>query len=156
MTEEEQTRKPGRPKSLSVKKGRPSWKPASVTDVTDKDPGFRYRWVNKNPDNLAKKQAEGWEIKGGITADKAQAVSDHKMDSGNNLTSVYEKRDVVLARIPEEIALERDAYMEQKTQKRTLGLTAHLKKGIKEAAGNAPLHGNITISSLRGGDQVIE
>lgn len=138
------------------KKGRPSWKPASVTDVANKEPGYRYRWSNKTPDNLAKKEAEGWETVSGVTSDQAQAVSDHKMDSGKNLTSVHEKRDVILQRIPEETAQQRDAYMNEKTQKRTLGLTAHLKKEIRTNAGNAPLHGNITISSLKGGEQIID
>ena len=155
---EQMARRPGRPKSQSetppVKKGRQSWKPASVTDVVDKEPGYRYRWANKMPDNLAKKHAEGWETVSGVTSDQASAVSDNKMDSGKNLTSVYEKRDVVLQRIPEEIAQERDDYMNAQTQKRTLGLTAHLKK---EAGQNkTPLHGSITIGSLKGGETVID
>lgn len=151
---EQEVRKPGRPKSQSenppLKKGKSSWKPASVTDVTNKEPGFRYRWINKLPDNLAKKAAEGWETVSGVTSDKAKASPE---DSGKNPTSVFEKRDLILARIPEEVALERDAYMSEKTQKRTLGLTAHLKKEAGES--KARLHGSITISS-RQGEQVID
>ena len=148
-----ETRKPGRPKSTQatpvVKKGRPSWKPASVTDVANKEAGYRYRWVNKTPDNLAKKEAEGWEtVSKGISADKAYAVDDAKVHTGKNMTSIYEKHDVLLQRMPEEIAQERDAYMNTKTQKRTTGLTSHFKREAREAGG-APVHGEITISSLR-------
>ena len=144
-------RGPGRPKSQStlvLKKGKPSWKPASVTDVTNKEPGYRYRWSNKLPDNLAKKAQEGWETVSGITVDGSQAVDDGKMNSGKKLTSIYEKHDVILQRIPEEVAQERDAYFGEKTKKQTLGLTAHFKNEVKKD-GNAPTHGEITISSLR-------
>lgn len=142
----EESRGPGRPKS--IKKGKSSWKPASVTDVTNKEPGYRYRWSNKLPDNLAKKAQEGWETVSGVTGDNSQAVDDGKMDSGKKLTSIYEKHDVILQRIPEETAQERDAYYNERTRRQTLGLTAHFKNEIKKE-GEVPTHGEITISSLR-------
>ena len=150
---EQMPRRPGRPKQDNppVKKGRVSWKPASVTDVVDKDPSRRYRLLNKDPDNLAKKKAEGWEIENGVSQSGAKMLVDD--EAGKNLTSTYERRDVILASMPEEMAQERNDYFSEKTQKRTVGLTAHLKK---EAAGNkVPLHGSITISSLKG-EQVID
>jgi len=141
MIEQSQKAKP------AIKKGKPSWKPASVTDVIDKEPGYRYRWSNKLADNLAKKDAEGWETVSGLFSDKASGVDDGKITSGKKLTSVYEKHDVILQRIPEDVALERDAYINDRTKQRTLGLTSHFKK---EASGiKAPTHGEITISSLR-------
>lgn len=141
----------GRP---PLKKGNTSWKPASVTDVTNKEDGYRYRWSNKNPDNLAKKEAEGWETVSKLTSDKATPSNDRIQD-GKNLSSAYEKHDVILQRIPEELAQGRDEYFQNETQRRTAGLTAHLKKEIKDKGGNAPVHGDITISS-RQGTQVIE
>lgn len=142
-------------KQIGMKKGKPTWKPASVTDVIDKEPGKRYRWLNKNPDNLAKKQAEGWELANGLSSDKASAVDDGKIHSGHQLTSTYEKRDVILASMPEELAEARDAFMNEKTHRRTVGLTAHVKRELGGKGGNAPIHGNITISSLKG-EQVID
>lgn len=150
-TEQEETKKLGLPKTQStppVKKGKPSWKPASVTDVTDKEDGYRYRWSRKSADNIAKKEAEGWETVNKGSSDKAKPTDDGKVDSPKSMTSVYEKHDVILQRIPEETAQGRDAYMNEKTKRRTLGLTSHFKKEAKEA-GNAPVHGEITISSLR-------
>lgn len=147
----EEPKRIGRP---PLKKGKPSWKPASVTDVVDKEDGYRYRWSNKDGDNLAKKEAEGWETVSRLTSDKAKP-SEERFQDGKNLSSTYEKHDVVLQRIPEELASERDAYFQNETQRRTAGLTAHLKKEIKEKGANAPVHGNITISS-RSGTQVIE
>lgn len=135
-----------------MKKGNSSWKPASVLDVIGKEPGYRYRWSNKSPDNLAKKMTEGWETVSGTQADKSEHIS-KRIEDGKPLTSVREKHDCILQRIPEETALERDTYFNEKTARHTAGLTSHLKKEIgKEGAA---MHGNITISS-RKGEQVIE
>lgn len=131
-----------------LKKGNSSWTPASITDVRGKEPGFRYRWVNKDPDNLAKKEAEGWESLNGLQADGTTSESSNRIDEGKSLTSVREKRDVILQRIPEETALKRDAYYNSENERRISGLTAHIKKEAgKEGAG---VHGEITISSRRG------
>lgn len=145
----------GRPKkdAAPLKKGRSSWKPASVTEVINKEDGYRYRWANKNADNLAKKAAEGWETVSGITGDNANPLSSGRINDGKNLSSTQEKHDVILQRIPEDLALERDDYYQSETQRRTAGLTAHVKKEINK--GGAPAHGNITISS-RMGEQVID
>ena len=145
----------GRPKkdAAPLKKGRSSWKPASVTEVINKEDGYRYRWANKNPDNLAKKEAEGWETVSKITSDKSLNVPSGKINDGANLSSIQEKHDVILQRLPEELALERDDYYQSETNRRTAGLTAHVKKEIgKEGAAS---HGEITISS-RTGTQVID
>jgi hypothetical protein len=143
-------KKLGRP---PVKKGKPTWKPASVLDVVNKDPNKRYRLLNKDPDNLAKKKAEGWEIETGLTSGNAELNPDGSQATGKNLTSAYERRDVILASMPEELAQARNDYFSNVTQTRTAGLTDHLKKELnKEGAGT---HGSIKISSLKG-EQIIE
>lgn len=142
-------------KTKGIKKGKTSWKPASVTEVLNKEKGFRYRWINKEPDNVYKKEAEGWEKVSGLTSDKSKAADDGRVHTGKNLTSINEKHDVMLYRMPEESAESRDDYIAEKTRRRTSGLTTGLKKEIREKGGNAPIHGNITISSL-GGETVIE
>lgn len=149
---EEAKRGPGRPKQEALKKGNSSWKPASVTDVANKEAGYRYRWSGKTPDNLAKKQAEGWETVSGLQSDQATPYGVGKIEDGKSLSSVYEKHDLVLQRIPEAVAQERDAYYNGETERRTAGLTAHIKKEIGKEG--AETHGDITISS-RNGTQVI-
>jgi len=131
-----------------LKKGNASWKPASVTDTFNKQPGYRYRWVNKDPDNLAKKQAEGWEVINGLQADKVSATENDLISQGSSLTSVFEKKDVILQRIPEEIAAERDSYFNNESDRRISGLTAHVKKDLNKEGASA--HGEITISSRKG------
>lgn len=156
MIEATEVRKPGRPpkQESGVKKGRPSWKPASITDVTDKEDGYRYRWSNKSPDNLTKKAQEGWETVSGLSGDKASHDSDRIQD-GKQMLSTYEKHDCILQRLPEDVAKERDAYINNESSRRVSGLTAHFKKDMAKDGGNAPVHGDITISS-RKGTQVID
>lgn len=151
-------RGPGRPSAIKaseapLKKGRSSWKPASVLDVEGKEDGYRYRWVNKNPENLHKKELEGWETVSGLQSDSAKHVGSGRINDGEQLTSTNEKHDCILQRIPEDIAIERDAYFNGKSAAQVSGLTAHIKKDLaKEGAGS---HGDITISS-RKGTQIID
>lgn len=137
----------------ALKKGRPSWKPASVLDVIGKEDGYRYRWSNKSSDNLHKKAAEGWETVNGLQADGAKHVPSGRIHDGAKTTSIYEKHDCVLQRIPEDWAQERDDYHNQQNARQVSGLTAHIRKDL--AKDGAEAHGEITISS-RKGTQVIE
>lgn len=146
---EDVKRGPGRPRQEEpLKKGNSSWKPASATDVVNKEAGYRYRWARKDQDNIAKKKAEGWETVSGLTSDKATPEITNRINDGKSVSSVYEKHDVILQRIPEEIAQGRDAYFNAETERRTAGLTAHIKKDL--AKDGAPSHGEITISSRKG------
>ena len=148
-------RKAGRPsiKQTPSKKGFTSWKPASALDVENKEDGYRYRWVNKTPDNLSKKAQEGWETVSGLQADSSLNTDNGRIFDGKPTTTVREKHDVILQRIPEELAQERDAYFQNETNRRTAGLTAHIKRDLQ--ANKTTAHGNITISS-RSGEQIID
>lgn len=132
---------------MKMKKGTASWQPAAVTDVVNKEPGYRYRWSAKDADTLAKRKAEHWETVSGLQSDQVSPTEHNRQDEGQGLTSIYEKRDLILQRIPEEIALERDAFFNDKADRQVSGLTAHTKAEMsKEGAG---MHGEITISSRK-------
>lgn len=150
-------RLPGRPPTKSttsaVKKGNSAWKPASLNEFTDKEPGYRYRMVRKDPDNMADKAAEFWEPVSGIQSSNTKQIDPNRIAEGKALTSVQEGKDWVLMRIPEEKAQERDAYYNAETARRTAGLTAHIKKEVGKTG--AETHGEITVSS-RMGTQTIE
>lgn len=126
---------PGRP----PKKGRPTWKPANVDDVFDKEPGYRYRWVHKSEDNLAKKKAEHWVLDEGTKVEGGYG----RIDEGKPLTTVRERRDAVLMRLPEEIALERDEYYNGETARRMSALKRQTKEDLGQSS--APIHGSISI-----------
>lgn len=149
-------RGPGRPPlTQTVKKGRAAWKPASLNEFFDKEAGYRYRMSRKEPGNLAKKAAEGWETVSGVQNSDVKHDEPGRIQDGAKLTSVQEGHDWVLQRIPEELAAERDAYFNNESERRVAGLTAHLRKGMADKGGNASIHGEITIGSRRG-TQVIE
>lgn len=146
----------GRPPKNDLKKGHSSWRPANVSEVSNKEPGFRYRWASKAPDNLTKKKIEGWETVNAVTNPQTTAEAGHgRINDGKPLTSAQERSDAVLMRIPEDMAEQRDAYYNNESARRVSGLTAHLKKEMQRDAGNAPVHGEIKISSNQG-TQVID
>lgn len=158
----EEKRGPGRPSSAkqslqemqpigerSAKKGKRSWKPAALLDVVDKEKGFRYRWVNKDKQNMFNKQNEGWETVSGITFDRSKQPDDVKrMIDGANMGTMLEKHDSILMRLPEEMGLERDAYYNNETARREAGITSHVKK--EAGKQGTDIHGEITISSRHG------
>lgn len=148
----ESPKKLGRPSNadIGIKKGRSSWAPASLNEFSGKEDGYRYRMSHKEANNLAKKEREGWET---VTGGKIKHEDAGRIDDGAKLTSVFEGHDWVLQRIPEELALERDAYYNNETSRRVQGLTAHIKKDLGKES--AQMHGEITISS-RKGTQVID
>lgn len=130
-----------------MKKGNASWKPASLNEFTNKEEGYRYRMSRKDPENLYKKAAEGWENVSGIANPNTKQVDPNRIDLPKPLTSVQEGRDWILQRIPEEKAQERDKYIDNENDRRIAGLTAHVKK--ENAKTGASTHGEITISSRK-------
>lgn len=153
-------RSPGRPPknsdSVGVKKGTTSWTPANVSEVSNKEPGFRYRWARKDKDNISKKEREHWEIVNSINAPATQTESGYgRINDGKPLTSTQERSDSILMRMKEETAELRDDYYNNESSRRVQGLTAHLKKEMSTHGGNAPVHGEIKVST-RQGTQIIE
>lgn len=137
-------------KKSKVKKGNTSWMPASLNEFENKDPNYTYRMMRKDPDNLAKKSKEGWEVVSGVQDSSVEHQDANRIEDGKPLTSVQEGRDWILGRIPNEVAQARHDYHDKENKRREAGLTAHLKDKMKKEGGNAPVHGEITISSRRG------
>lgn len=131
-----------------LKKGNSSWKPASLNEFSNKEEGYRYRMSRKDPDNLAKKAAEGWETVSDIQSSSTKHLDPQRIDLGTPLTSVQEGRDWILQRIPEELAEGRDKYHEEKNERMTQALTSHIKKEANDQGTST--HGEITISSRKG------
>jgi hypothetical protein len=150
----QEPRKPGRP-SKPLKKGNSSWTPASLNEFTGKEPGYRYRMSRKDANNLSKKEQEGWENVSDLQSNNINQEDPNRIEHGKSLTSMHEGHDWILQRMPEELAQERDSYYNNEAARRVSGLTAHIKNEMKKTGLNAPVHGEITISS-RSGTQVIE
>ncbi len=132
-----QKRGPGRPK-----KGRASWKPAEKLDLLNKEPGWRYRWCEKDDVNLVKKQSEGWEY----------TNTEHKhpenVGDGHPLTSITEYREMVAMRLPEERAKARDEYHENINQRNIQSIKERAQDdfdGQRESGNRAVVDGKVII-----------
>jgi len=137
-------------KKSGVKKGNSSWKPASLNEFSDKEPGYTYRMVRKDQANVAKKHREGWETVSGLHDSNVKYDDPNRIEHGKSLTSMHEGHDWILMRTPDENVEERAKYYDAENARRVEGLTAHIKKEMHDKAGNAPVHGEITISSRKG------
>lgn len=127
-----------KPETPAVKKGTASWRPHKTLEVKKSRPGYRQRWVNTDPANLERKQAEGWEFS------KAEHERAKAVDVGKNLGSVQQYRDLVLMEIPEETAAARAEYYNQQTLNQTAGITKRLKQKMAQS-GNAATYGDVLI-----------
>jgi hypothetical protein len=133
------------------KKGKSSWRPASMLDLSNKDPNYRYRWVSKEPGNMMKKTAEGWvpanKINGGGSAEH---LAPGLIQDGKQLDGNINYRESVLMVIPEEKAKERDSYFSDQTARQTLSLKS-MADEMNEKSAQAHrvaargIHGSITI-----------
>lgn len=129
-------------KTATPKKGNRSWTPAAPLGLKARNPEDRLRWVSTDQANLMKKRAEGWEY-----ADKGDAVHDRPngVESGVGAPAgVLEYRDMVLMKMPEELAREREAYYQARAQEQLSGLSSRTKRDIAAQTG-AIVEGEIKI-----------
>lgn len=155
----EPKRGPGRPPkeasaAIPVKKGKKSWSPSNLSDVIRKEDGFRYRWARKDQDNLAKKQAEGWEFVSGVNGSQTTGTHpDSRPDEPHALTSNIERRDAVLMKMDDETAEARDTYINGETERRTAALLRTARQDLGKSG--AAVHGSISMEK-RGVKTVIK
>jgi len=126
----------------NAKKGNRSWTPAAPLGIKAKDPSNRLRWVHAEPANMLRKRAEGWE-----QADVGDAVHDRPngVESGAGTPAgVLEYRDMVLMKMPEEMAREREAFYRNASQEQVSGLKTRAKRDIRAKTG-VTVDGDITI-----------
>lgn len=125
------------------KKGTKSWSPSNLGDVIDKDPGFRYRRVRKDDENIAKKKEEGWEFVSSVNSPNTKAIHpSSRPDEPHKLTSNVEGRDWVAMRLDDETAKSRDEYHNQKVERLEKRIFSGTKKDL--AKEGAAVHGNVT------------
>lgn len=145
----EEKRGPGRPpKEHIIKKGAKSWTPSNLGDLLEKEPGYRYRWVRNEPDNISKKEAEGWQFVNGTNSPKTKgSFSASRLDEPSQMTSTPTRRDAVAMRLDDQdedsTAKQRDKYHNDKVKRLEKRIYAGTKKDLASEAG-APIHGNLT------------
>lgn len=107
-----------KPEEKPAKKHRVTtpWKPATLLDIPErlKDPNFVYRFcTTKRDGNIQKKQAEGWEIDKELSRKMTQARP--TLEDGKNLDGTTRIRELVVMRMPKELAESRNKYFQDKT-----------------------------------------
>jgi hypothetical protein len=97
-----------------------TWAPPSSLDAPPAPNGYRHRWIRvetlgfDDTKNVSGKMREGWEL---VRSDEYPESNFPTMTTGK-YSGVIGVGGLVLARIPEEIALAREAYYNKQTKDR--------------------------------------
>lgn len=111
---------------VKPKKGKPSWDVASTLLVYNQrgdmfgegDDGFVYRWEENDPHKLQLQKSRGWQVVSDLsTTGISRGAEADKVDDGKPLTTVHEYKELVLLRLPEELAADRRQYMQEQADK---------------------------------------
>ena len=143
MTTKQPQKLPSRESKTREKTSRRKpWAPPTSLDAPPAPSGFKHRWIRAevvgqlDNKNVSARLREGWEF---VRADEYPSEEWPQLDSGK-YEGVIAVGGLMLARIPEEIVAERNAYFHQ------------LTKDKDEAIANDPLkdqHPSMPISSER-------
>ena len=91
------------------------WKPASRIEIPEhlKIPGFRYRSCNTSQTgNIEKKKAEGWIVDKELSKKMEHIAT---IDDSKKLDGTTRFRELIVMRMPEEMAKSRDEYYAKRT-----------------------------------------
>ena len=94
------------------------WRPPSALEAPEAPIGYKHRWIRESVmdfddrNNVHKRRREGWEL---VRAEEYPDFDAPVLDEGKN-AGVIGVGGLVLARIPEEIADQRNSHYQQVTQ----------------------------------------
>ncbi len=88
-----------------VKKHTEPWSPAKLLQVKA-IPGWRLQWMRK--DTLSERLEEGWEVV------KGKDLISRTVIDGSQMDSTVTKRNLILCKMPEDLAKQMDAYHDRK------------------------------------------
>jgi hypothetical protein len=106
------------------------WTPPNSLDAPPAPTGFRHQWIRaevlgqQDTKNVAASLREGWEL---VRADEYPDQNFPTMDEGR-YAGVIGVGGLLLARIPEEIALQIDEYYKQRTRDKEEAINNDLMK----------------------------
>ena len=130
-----------------------TWTPPSSLDAPPAPDGFRHRWIRTevlgfdDTKNMSGKMRSGWEL---VRADQYPEHPYPQIAEGK-YAGVIGVGGLVLARIPEEIAISREAFFRQQTQSREAYFTQQTRDR-DEAVNNDLMkeqHSSMPINSDR-------
>ena len=115
------------------------WTPPSALDAPPAPDGYRHRWIRTesmgadDSKNISGKTRSGWEF---VRADEYPNEDYPSVETGK-YAGVIGVGGLVLARIPEELAQQREAYYQQMTADRTEALDNDV---LKEQHPSMPIN----------------
>ena len=107
------------------------WVPPSSLDAPPAPDGFRYRWIRaevqgyQDTTNITSRQREGYEL---VRAEEVENASDYPVLDEGRYKGVIGVGGLLLAKVPIEIAKQRQAYMTQRHEERSQAVENDLMK----------------------------
>ena len=127
-----QENKTSRADQTRTKSERPKvWVPPSSLDAPPAPDGFRYRWIRaesvgfQDTKNISSRLREGYEL---VRADEVENASDFPVVDEGRYKGVVGVGGLLLAKVPIEIAKQRQQYMTDRHKQKTEALDNDLMK----------------------------
>ena len=128
----EKDNKTSRANQTRSKSERPKvWVPPSSLDAPPAPDGFRYRWIRaesvgfQDTKNISGRLREGYEL---VRAEEVENASDYPVIDEGRYKGVIGVGGLLLAKVPEEIAKQRQAYMTKRHEERSEAVANDLMK----------------------------
>ena len=120
---EKENKNTSRANDTRSKSERPKvWVPPSSLDAPPAPDGFRYRWIRaesvgfQDTKNITGRIREGYEL---VRAEEVENASDYPVVDDGRYKGVIGVGGLLLAKVPVEIAKQRQAYMSQRHEERS-------------------------------------
>ncbi len=107
------------------------WVPPSSLDAPPAPDGFRYRWIRaevqgfQDTTKITSRQREGYEL---VRAEEVQNASDYPVIDEGRYKGVVGVGGLLLAKVPVEIAKQRQEYMTKRHEERSEAVSNDLMK----------------------------
>jgi hypothetical protein len=107
------------------------WVPPSSLDAPPAPDGFRYRWIRaevqgfQDTTNITSRQREGYEL---VRAEEVENASDYPVIDEGRYKGVIGVGGLLLAKVPVEIAKQRQEYMTKRHEERSEAVANDLMK----------------------------
>ena len=107
------------------------WVPPSSLDAPPAPDGFRYRWIRaevqgfQDTTNITSRQREGYEL---VRAEEVENASDYPVLDEGRYKGVLGVGGLLLAKVPIEIAKQRQEYMTKRHEERSEAVSNDLMK----------------------------
>ena len=129
---EKDNTKTSRASQTRTKSERPKvWVPPSSLDAPPAPDGFRYRWIRaevqgfQDTTNITSRQREGYEL---VRAEEVENASDYPVLDEGRYKGVIGVGGLLLAKVPVEIAKQRQEYMTKRHEERSEAVSNDLMR----------------------------